>query len=347
MNSSDRSALAFPLEHRDTAHLDEGFVRAFVQHINRNRLETQPDDPPTRAEELIGQIAHLPPSMQLDIWNLPGADGPEAHAFMRRLSLDTNQHVAELDLVVEPHLRRRGIGRALLERAVEYAHDHGRTMIMLSTSDRVPAGEPFLERFGFTRGLENRTNQLDLTNLPEGLLNAWTTRKVDGYTLEIWHGDIPEANIDEFAALSDVMNSAPKDDLEIEDFYLTPELIRQMQQLRRAGGRDLLTAVVRSEAGELVGLNELSWRISSPGIVNQGGTGVRPEHRGHGLGRWLKAANVQRLMQVNPQARFIRTGNANSNAPMLKINTEMGFKPYIASTVWQGETTRVLDKLRE
>jgi mycothiol synthase len=37
----------------------------------------------------------------------------------------------------------------------------------------------------------------------------------------------------------------------------------------------------------------------------------------------------------------VRTGNADVNKPMLKINTELGFKPYMASIIWQVEINRI------
>jgi GNAT superfamily N-acetyltransferase len=66
-----------------------------------------------------------------------------------------------------------------------------------------------------------------------------------------------------------------------------------------------------------------------------------PEYRNHGLGRWLKAAMLAKVLHERPQVQFVRTGNANSNAPMLKINAALGFKPYLAQSIWQVETERV------
>ena len=42
----------------------------------------------------------------------------------------------------------------------------------------------------------------------------------------------------------------------------------------------------------------------------------------------------------------MRTGNADSNAAMLKINRELGFQPYMASALWQVELDRVLTYLQ-
>ena len=138
------------------------------------------------------------------------------------------------------------------------------------------------------------------------------------------------------------MNDAPRDDPQAEDFRMTAHLLRELQVLRQRGNEDALFAVVRHRSGELVGLNELSWSRSQPTHVSQGSTGVKPAHRGHRLGQWLKAANIVKLLEVNPGARLIRTTNAMSNAAMLRINREMGFRPY---TVWQGSTPTILTQL--
>jgi hypothetical protein len=50
---------------------------------------------------------------------------------------------------------------------------------------------------------------------------------------------------------------------------------------------------------------------------------------------------MQKILRDHPEVEIIRTRNANSNAPMLKINVEMGFKPYIASAIWQVETDKI------
>ena len=334
------------IEHRNKHQFTPDFIRGVVAHINRHRLETYPDDPARDPEEMVAQMAHLPPILDLETWSVPDANGEVgAHATLQILNMDTNQHVVQLELVVESHLRRQGIGTQLLRLATQHSQQLGRTLLITDSSDRVAAGQPFLEKYGLTQGLVNHVNQLKIAELPSGLIKTWTTRQPDDYSLEIWHGDVPENDLVAYAELGNVMNTAPKDDLEIEDFHFTPEMLRQQEALRKAGNRDALTAVIRHKSGLLVGLNELGWAKSRPGIVMQGGTGVLPEHRNHGLGRWLKAANLMRLLELNPDAKFIRTGNADSNAPMLKINTEMGFKPYIASIAWQGNITTILGKL--
>ena len=54
-----------------------------------------------------------------------------------------------------------------------------------------------------------------------------------------------------------------------------------------------------------------------------------PKYRGHGLGKWLKAAMLEKVLAERPAVKFVRTGNADENVPMLKINHALGFKPYV------------------
>ncbi|OOV12516.1 GNAT family N-acetyltransferase [Deinococcus sp. LM3] len=330
-------------QHRDHTALTEEFAQALVAHLNRLRAESHPDDPPVDPANVWGQMQHLPPHLELDFWTVEEAGQIVAHARTQLFNSGENQHLAELELLVAPGARRRGLGGDLLRLAAQSMQARGRTLLIAQTTDRVPAGEVFARRYGFQPGLSNHVNRLLLADIPDGLLEAWTTRPDDGYTLEVWADGVPDADLDAYAQLLNVMNSAPRDGLDVEDQRTTPEEVRSMERLARAGGRQTLTAVIRAPDGTLAGLTDLSWRPAQRGIVAQGNTGVRPEHRGHGLGGWLKAANICEMQRLNPHATEIRTQNADSNGPMLKINAALGVRPFMASTVWRANVTLVLD----
>jgi len=134
----------------------------------------------------------------------------------------------------------------------------------------------------------------------------------------------------------------------MEDMKVTPDTLRQMEQnLFAAGNRRWTVYLTDRVYGKAAGLTEVFWNPNRAMILNQGFTGVYPTYRGKGLGRWLKAEMLKRLLAEHPEVEFIRTGNANSNAPMLKINTEMGFKPYSVNTIWQVATEQVEKYLSE
>ena len=320
---------------------------------NIMRAEQLPDDPPIPLAEEIQRWQNIPPFVDVRVWAASNADesGALASGLVEYLKTENNQHLAEFQIQVHPEFRRRGIARQLLTQIANDARANKRTLLITNTTDRVPAGEAFMTRLGAERGLESHTNQLDLRDLPRDLIREWLARapeRAAGYELKFLDGPVPEEMLTDFIALFDVMNTAPRGTLQVEDFKMTPEQFRQQEASMAARGLAHWTFYAREKAtGKLVGFTDTAWHPNRPMILNQRGTAVVPEYRGHGLGRWLKAAMLDKVLRERPSVRYVRTGNADSNAAMLKINFELGFKHYISQTIWQIQVDKVFEYLNQ
>jgi GNAT superfamily N-acetyltransferase len=333
----------------DLTTVTDAQIDAFTVLANTLRTERQPDDPPIEPEEIAAHIKHNPPFIDLHFWI--AQDGPHiiARGNLVLIKMETNQHLGQVDIAVLPAHRRRGLGRALLERVTRTASEAGRRLLITSSSSRVPSGAEFLTRYGFQSALENRVSQLVLSELEPGLLRDWIGRaqeRATDFELGFWDGPYPEDQLPAIAKLMTVMNTAPKGELDVDDMEFTPEQVLQLEKEAFATGGRRITAYVRERAtGRFAGFTEINYHPNRPTILNQGGTGVFPEFRNLGLGRWLKAATLERVLSELPEAQFVRTGNAESNAAMLGINVALGFKPYYTITNWQAEVSTVLRNL--
>ena len=308
--------------------------------------ESRPEDPPTPVELALASARNIPDFAAVRMFVGRDPEGTIAAlgnaAFMR---VEENQHVLETSISVRPDRRRQGIATALLRLVLDVAESEGRTLLMSATSERVPAGEAFARAVGADAAQANHINRLVLAEVDRDLVRRWIDegpRRAPGYSLEWIDGIYPDDRLGEILDVLHVMNDAPRDDMQIEDRRLTPEQYREMAKQIEALDVELWALFARhDESGRLVGLTDVSWLAAEPDTVSQGNTGVRPEHRGHGLGKWLKAVMLQRVLDERPQSKDIRTGNADSNDAMLAINRALGFKPHRAITAWQVTTEQV------
>ena len=76
-------------------------------------------------------------------------------------------------------------------------------------------------------------------------------------------------------------------------------------------------------------------------MLTQALTGVDQRYRGHGKGKWVKAAMLLKIRERFPDVKIIVTGNATSNAPMIHINERMGFKLHHEVYNMQVETEKL------
>ena len=277
-------------------------------------------------------------------------DGEVVGYALAELDHEANTHVVWAQIgVVEGH-RRRGIGTQLAGRVAELAADDGRTSFGTGADEGSP-GEPFLAGLGLTHRQVVHQNRLLTADVDAELLEGWVARapeRAGGYRLEAWDGPTPPELEETFAACTEVMNTAPLGDLEIEDERMTPERLRRIERARLDAGVDWWTICAVEEAtGAFVGFTQLSFSGWRRTVAKQNDTGVDPAHRDKGLGRWLKATMLLRLLDEKPEVVKIDTGNAGSNAPMLGINHAMGFRLVKVGGNWQGDVETVRKRAQE
>jgi mycothiol synthase len=334
----------------DTA--DNTYFKARHTYLNLSRQEKMPEDPPRSLEASIKSARSwkLLEKVTIEVWHVWEADTIVAELFIAAPFYDENRHLIDAELEVLAPYRQRGYAKGLLLKVIEMADTYNRTLAIDNTSSRIPAGALFAERLGASRGVETHTNQLELAELDKTLLETWMTNaktSAKEFELGFWVG-YPEEEITAVATMLEVMNTAPRDNLDIEDWKVTPEMLRQFDAYNKAQGVEFWMMYGRHQpSGELAGYTQTYWDPENPENLRQGDTGVLPKYRGHGLGRWLKAAMLQKVLAERPIVKRIRTGNADSNAPMLAINHALGFKPYIAETVWQIEIQKIKDYLQK
>jgi len=320
---------------------------------NRMRQEQWPEDPPRNIEETLGPWRFVPEYLDLHqrvAWAGQGSS-VVGRGYIHIGRYLENPHMADFDIYVVPAMRRQGIARALLREIAEVAQREDRHLLLVSTDRAIPAGSGFVRRLGGREGVGSHTNQLGLRDLNLPLVEEWCRRgrqKVKSFQLETWEGAYPLDQLQAMAEIKHVMNSAPTDSLELEEFQWTAEHLQQEDRMLTQRGVWRWTMIVRHVvSGELAGFTELYWNSLHPETAEQGHTAILPRYRRRGLAQWLKGEMLRKILDQRPEIGRIRSNVADSNESMLRINRRLGFKPYKTWTTWQIDLERVLTYLGE
>lgn len=229
--------------------------------------------------------------------------------------------------VLKPY-RRRGITRQWLPVVVELMDRLG-CRVVTSEADE-DSGHAFFKWLGAPQKGAGAENRLRLAGVDWGMVRQWIVEgeKRNPHTgLERYDDHIPDSMLDEFATqLSALLNTMPWDDLDHGPIVETPETLREIYRRMDAEGQRHYTLLTREPDGVISGITDMSWAPYRPRMLEQLFTGVLPIARGRGIGKWIKAAMLEQLHAIYPEAEWISTGNADSNGPMLAINHKLGFK---------------------
>jgi len=318
-------------------------TNAEIQEIAQFRqdlaLEQKPEDPPTPIEVITQWLRARPPGQWRVVFVARDRDLKLAGYGVgaRNLKDTQNAHIRWSEIAVKPEHRRRGLGRALFAHVLGSFKGQGDELTVISeTTDRVPSGEAFAQAIGAKPGLPMKMNQLDLAAVDRRKVREWSEAAPKGYRLEQIDDTVPEEFVKAYIEASEGINDMPRGDIAFKDWKLTEAQIRQRESFfKQAGLTWWLLLAIDEQTGAGVGFTEVEFNPSEPHAIQQEGTAVVAAHRGRGIGLWLKAVMLGRILAQRPDSHFIRTGNANVNAQMLAINEKLGFTYAWQSTLWQ------------
>ncbi|MEU3460006.1 GNAT family N-acetyltransferase [Streptomyces sp. NPDC006733] len=295
-----------------------------------------PGDPVPSPEDVYAQLATPSAYSRKLLWlarNTAGA--PVGTAALRLFDEPGRTHLASLELYSHPAHRRLGAGSRLLGTAVGAARDDGRRSLITRTTVGTP-GDRFLATRAFTPVLKLTWRRLRFDSMDAAAIGAAAAEPHPGYRLESWEGVAPDALVDAFALARQSMDDMPTGGMDLGHVPWTAERVRSVAEVFAKRGEQLITVAAISEAdGSVAGYTELVVPADSGGRALQHDTAVVPRHRGHGLGRWMKASMIQRVAAGQPAVTEIETDNADDNRHMVAINAGLGFVPVRQTVEYQ------------
>jgi RimJ/RimL family protein N-acetyltransferase len=302
--------------------LDVTAVYAAADAVDR------PEWPAESPEAIAGRLrtAHLG-SDPVTFWVGRLADGRAAVVGLLELPAQENLEQAAILIRVHPELRRQGHGTEMLRVLAQQAREAGRTRLLGANVREGGPGEPWVKQFGFERAQTYIVQELAVARTDPAL---WQGPAVPGYRLYEWTGTAPQELLESYAAARQAISDAPAGQLTWATPQWTAQRVRREEAAHAAVGAEQRVVVSVHEAtGEVVGLTELLVYARQPQHARQFDTAVLAAHRGHGLGRAMKAAMMRRLVRERPEVERISTQTAKENVWMAQVNHGIGYR-----TLW-------------
>jgi RimJ/RimL family protein N-acetyltransferase len=309
--------------------------------------ETTPVDHPGLVAEpldaIIAMLSNPIPSFEVAFYVGRAGDETVASGFLGLPQVE-NTHTCRLLVTVALGARRRGYGTEMAAFVLDEARRHGRTHASWSTGSplgRRTTGASMSEKLGATAALASVRSELALSSLDrhelERQLAALRAGPSASYALRCWTGACPDDLVEGAAKLVPiVMTDAPHGELnwdaEVWDVARYREYETMLELRERAS---LATAAIVPSTGQMVAFTDLNVTVHSHRVVQQQGTAVVPEHRGHRLGLAVKTRNLVHLLDAYPDAERVQTVNAAENEHMIAVNAALGFEVVERSTTWQ------------
>jgi RimJ/RimL family protein N-acetyltransferase len=243
-------------------------------------------------------------------------------------------------------LRRRGVAAELLRPFRDFMRERNKTIATFNTT--IPDGDAFLVAIGAVLKHRQIENRAPFDTLDWAMLARWHDAAIPTDAPLRWEvhvGRVPRGRIEALIPQIVVLQAdVPLGELDSPPVRSElPAWLTWYDELDRHGGDHML--VMLTEGDRIAAVCEAAWDARFPDRVYQLLTAVARPWRGRGLGKGVKAAMMRLIRDRHPDIQFVTTSNANLNAPILAINTQLGFTEHQRMAVYQIGFVAITDYL--
>jgi GNAT superfamily N-acetyltransferase len=318
----------------ETALLDDALMQDFYDLNRRAELHGREHAPFWEFREFLGAFRSTDSGERQQVFAAYDGDRMVGNAVLWSFLLD-NTDKACFHVNVDVSDRRRGIGRALVERLEQTVKDDGRGLIMadakLPFGDRESHGyRHFANACGYELSNYEVVRHLPLP-VPDEQIQDWIDEAAPrhrDYTIQTFVGAVPEDLVESLCVLlGQLAVDAPTGAIDFEEEAITPQRYAEMVATTDAMGRARYETIALTAERQVVAQSTLAVSREESTKVYQWGTFVHREHRGHKLGLATKAVNLRAVQAARDDLTLVTTQNAETNGYMVAINERMGFRP--------------------
>ncbi|KAA2256342.1 GNAT family N-acetyltransferase [Solihabitans fulvus] len=282
-----------------------------------------PDDPPLTYENLVGRLRNPFTGFgPLRHWTAHRGGEMAGVANMYFPEVE-NSHLVIANVRVHPQSRGQGIGSTLARAIVPAIRADGRRLVECWQVPKGGTGDSWATRLGFET-VHETVQQVLL--IAEADTSLWEVAAPTGYRLERWIGAAPDALVASYVQAREAIHDSPLGQSSMSNPQWTVDRMRAAEAERRRLDVESRTVVAVHEAtGTVAGLTELEVQPHQPTWAFQRDTAVLAAHRGHGLGRWIKAHMARWLLADRPDLERFWTTTGAVNTHMIRVNHQLGF----------------------
>ena len=228
-----------------------------------------------------------------------------------------------INILVDPPSQGRGIGSSIYERLNEELGELNAIAAWAGSKEDLPRLTEFYQKRGFAEKMKAWESRLDVRTIDLTRFQEYSEKALkDGITFTNLAAE-RRKDQDALRKLHELVQLISADMPSPAPF--TPISFEQWKAFELKNPSLLAEGyVIAKDGARYVGLSTV-WRLDrEPRGLVQGNTGVRREYRGRGIAVALKLKVVDFARQNGYEK--VKTWNASNNAPMLAVNTKLGFK---------------------